>query len=94
MGVDHANLFFLAGELAAPEQSYRTVSNVLARMSCVPTSSPYSPKFNNILSTQVVAPSEQDSWFLTGGAMQVREGRQQLSGFGIICTLADALDSF
>lgn len=70
-GPDHANLFFLAGELAAPEQSYRTVSNVLARMSSIPTSSPFSPKFNHILSTQIVQPSDQDSWFLSGGAIQV-----------------------
>lgn len=68
---DHANLFFLAGELAAPEQSYRTVSNVLTRMSCVPTESPFSTKFNNILATQIVQSSDQDSWFLSGGAMQV-----------------------
>lgn len=71
IGPEQSNLFFLAGELAAPEQSYRTVSNVLARMSSVPTSSPYSEKFNKILSTQIVQSSDQDSWFLSGGAMQV-----------------------
>ena len=71
LGVDYSNLFFLAGELAAPEQSYRTVANVLARMSCVPATSPYSQKFNNILSSQIVESSDQDSWFLSGGAMQV-----------------------
>ena len=74
IGTEQSNLFFLAGELAAPEQSYRTVSNVLARMSSVPTSSPFSQKFNKILSTQIVQSSDQDSWFLSGGAMQVGPG--------------------
>jgi len=71
IGPEQSNLFFLAGELAAPEQSYRTVSNILARMSSVPASSKYSEKFNSILSAQIEQPSNQDSWFLTGGAMQV-----------------------
>ncbi|CAB9508403.1 expressed unknown protein [Seminavis robusta] len=88
IGPEQSNLFFLAGELAAPEQSYRTVSNVLARMSSIPTSSPFSGNFNNILSTQIVQASDQDTWFLSGGAMQigvVPDPKQEVLKGALVC---------
>ena len=61
----------LAGELAATEQSARTVSNMLAKMSNLPRSSEFSTNFNDLLSSVVASKSEQDDWFLQGGAVEL-----------------------
>lgn len=61
----------LAGELAAPEQSARTVSNMLARMSSIPRSSEYFTSFNELLSSIIDHKSPQDEWFLQGGAVNL-----------------------
>jgi hypothetical protein len=61
----------LAGQLSAPEQSCRTVSNMLSRMSDLPPSSPLSTSFSTLLSEQVERESDQDRDFLQGGAIEV-----------------------
>lgn len=61
----------LAGELAAPEQSARTVSNMLAKMSSVSRSSEFAASFNELLSSAIERKYPQDKWFLQGGAVQL-----------------------
>jgi hypothetical protein len=61
----------LAGELAAPEQSARTVSNMLAKMSSLPRSSEVWSTFNELLASNIEYHSSQDEWFLQGGAVEL-----------------------
>lgn len=61
----------LAGELSAPEQSCRTVSSMLSKMSSQPETSDVLDSFSNLLSTLVETTSELDDCFLLGGAVQV-----------------------
>jgi hypothetical protein len=61
----------VAGELAAPEQSARTVSSMLAKMSSLPRSSEMSKSFNDLLSSVIVKQLVQDDWFLQGGALEL-----------------------
>jgi hypothetical protein len=63
---------FLAGELCAPEQSCRTASRVLSRMSSIPFMSSSWQKYNDILTAHVTVDTDQDRWFLEGNAVQVR----------------------
>eukprot|EP00977_Amphora_coffeiformis_P008303 scaffold1878_cov170-Amphora_coffeaeformis.AAC.16 len=72
----------LAGELAAPEQSARTVSNMLAKMSSVPRSSEFCESFNELLSSTIKHKSPQDKWFLQGGAVQLGVHPQAEEGEG------------
>ena len=62
---------FLAGELCAPEQSCRTASRVLSRMSSVPFMSSVWQKYNEVLTAHVSVSTDQDRWFLEGNAVQV-----------------------
>jgi hypothetical protein len=62
---------FLAGELCAPEQSCRTASRILSRMSNVPFMSPAWKKFNEVLCSHVANETEQDRWFLEGTSVQL-----------------------
>lgn len=78
----------LAGELAAPEQSARTVSNMLAKISSVPRSSEFCESFNELLSSTIEHKSSQDKWFLHGGAVQLgvpkaEEGEGALFGAAV-----------
>jgi Protein of unknown function, DUF547 len=57
---------FIAGELCAPEQSCRTASRVLSRMSNLPFMSSQWQKCNDILSAEVEYMADHDQWFLTG----------------------------
>jgi len=62
---------FLAGELSAPEQSCRTVSNMLLTMSSLDESSVDSTMFSKLLAAEVNQATDQDNSFLTGGAIQL-----------------------
>lgn len=62
---------FLAGELSAAEQSCRTVSRMLSRMSDIPRESPLHSSFSQLLYEQVSYESEQDSTFLQGDAVHL-----------------------
>jgi Protein of unknown function, DUF547 len=68
---DFSSPTFLAGELSALEQSCRTVSKMLARMSGVAQSSPLSSSFSNLLSNQFEKETNHDKWFLHGDATQL-----------------------
>ena len=69
---------FLAGELCAPEQSCRSASRVLSRMSNVSTTSVHFKKVNDVLSSQISPKTENDRWFLEGSSVQI--GVRPLSG--------------
>jgi hypothetical protein len=81
---------FVAGELCAPEQSCRTVSKMLSMMSNLPRTSQFSDSFSELLATQVVEATEQDGWFLQGGALQLGvvpqedKGKGQLVAEGVV----------
>jgi hypothetical protein len=62
---------FVAGELCAPEQSCRTASRVLSRMSNVQFMSPDWHKCSAVLSGEVGYQAEQDRWFLEGNAVHL-----------------------
>ena len=62
----------LAGELCAPEQSCRTASRVLSRMSNLPPSHPLWKRFNDVLYEQIDPKTDQDGSFLEGSSVQVR----------------------
>ena len=64
-------LNFMAGELCAPEQSCRTASAALERMSSIPTTSSAWTKFNHALKSLVAQSNDQDRWFLQGNSVQV-----------------------
>lgn len=57
---------FIAGQLCAPEQSCRTASSVLSRMSNLPFMSSQWEKCNNILSSEFGYVADHDQWFLSG----------------------------
>jgi hypothetical protein len=57
---------FIAGELCAPEQSCRTASRVLSRMSNLPFMSPQWEICNDVLSAEVEYLADHDQWFLNG----------------------------
>lgn len=61
----------LAGQLSAPEQSCRSVSNMLSIMSDLPPTSTLLASFSSLLSAQVENKTAQDDGFLSGGAIQV-----------------------
>jgi Protein of unknown function, DUF547 len=61
----------LAGELSAPEQSCRTVSNMLSIMSTESSYLSTDVGFSTLLSSLVERISEQDKCFLVGGALQL-----------------------
>ena len=71
-----------AGELSAPEQSCRTVSNRVSRMSAEPETSPLSPKISSLLASLVNTREDRDKKFLRGGAVDVgvipRQGTEGL----------------
>ncbi|KAL3903743.1 MAG: hypothetical protein SGILL_010330, partial [Bacillariaceae sp.] len=62
---------FLAGELCAPEQSCRTASRVLSRMSNVPFMSSQWAKCNDVLSAEVEYTADQDRSFLVGNSVHL-----------------------
>eukprot|EP00536_Pseudo-nitzschia_multiseries_P003742 jgi/Psemu1/186523/e_gw1.59.109.1 len=62
---------FVAGELSATEQSRRTASRVLERMSNVPIDTSVWQSCNDALSSEIGFITEQDTWFLNGDAMQL-----------------------
>lgn len=62
---------FLAGELCAPEQSCRSVSNMISRMSAEPESSAVSARFSSLLRSLVDSSSVFDDSFLQGGSLQI-----------------------
>jgi hypothetical protein len=57
----------MAGQLKAPDQSCRTVSYILSTLSSEPSS-----QAKALLSTHLLASSDVDSSFLSGGAIEVR----------------------
>ena len=61
----------LAGELSAPEQSCRTVSSMLTKMSSLSSADRLASKFSAMLWKELQHQSEQDESFLSGGAMQL-----------------------
>jgi hypothetical protein len=61
----------MAGQLTAPEQSRRVVSNMVARMSLEPAASPLHTSFSTLLRGLVANPSEPDNSFLQGGAVEL-----------------------
>ena len=61
----------VAGELSAPEESCRTVSNMLSRMSTVSQSSPAASDFSLMLAAQADARNEIDATFLQGGSVEL-----------------------
>lgn len=61
----------LVGELSAPEQSCRTVSNMLSRMSSVPPNSSVATGFTTLLASQVQSKSQFDNTFLKGGSVEL-----------------------
>jgi hypothetical protein len=65
------SLSVLAGELSAPEQSRRTVSSMLLRMSGELESSPVCSKFSKLLGSLAEKTSTLDSTFLQGGPVQI-----------------------
>mmetsp|Transcript_36950 Transcript_36950/g.89665 ORF Transcript_36950/g.89665 Transcript_36950/m.89665 type:complete len:550 (-) Transcript_36950:68-1717(-) len=62
---------FIAGELCAPEQSCRTASSVLLRMSNVPFMSSSWHKCSDVLAAEVGYTNEQDRCFLEGSAVNL-----------------------
>uniref|UniRef100_A0A7S4EP11 DUF547 domain-containing protein n=1 Tax=Pseudo-nitzschia australis TaxID=44445 RepID=A0A7S4EP11_9STRA len=62
---------FIAGELSATEQSRRTASRILERMSDVPMRSSTWQSCNAALSSEIGFMTDQDSWFLNGDAMHL-----------------------
>jgi len=62
---------FVAGELSATEQSRRTASRVLERMSNMPFNTPAWKSCNDALSSGFGFITDQDTWFLNGDAMQL-----------------------
>jgi hypothetical protein len=68
----------LAGELCAPEQSCRSASRVLSRMSNVGANSTHYKKVNDVLSAQISPKTDNDRWFLEGSSVQI--GVRPLSG--------------
>lgn len=62
---------FIAGELCAPEQSCRTASRVLSRMSNLTFMSPQWEKCNDVLSAEVEYLADHDQWFLNGNCVDL-----------------------
>lgn len=62
---------FLAGQLAAADQSCRTASHILSGMCEEPETSDFSRKFVETLSAQISRKSDFDTLFLEGGAIQM-----------------------
>jgi hypothetical protein len=62
---------FVAGELSATEQSRRTASRVLERMSTVPMQSSAWKRCNDALSSELGFMTDQDTWFLDGDAVHL-----------------------
>lgn len=65
------NSSVMAGQLTAPEQSRRVISNMVARMSAELSTSPLNTNFSTLLRSLVATPSEPDSSFLQGGAVEL-----------------------
>ncbi|KAL7569447.1 hypothetical protein ACA910_009630 [Epithemia clementina (nom. ined.)] len=61
----------MAGELSAPEQSCRTVSKMLVKMSGVSRSSEFYNSFNQVLNSQINFISDHDDSFLHGKALDL-----------------------
>ena len=59
---------FIAGEMSATEQSRRTASRILERMTSVPMESPSWQRCNDALVSELGFITAQDSWFLDGDA--------------------------
>jgi Protein of unknown function (DUF1769)/Protein of unknown function, DUF547 len=66
----HPKSSILAGELSAPEQSCRTVSNMLSKISSYPMA-PLDDRISDMLHSVVDTPSEFDLSFLRGSAAHV-----------------------
>lgn len=62
---------FLAGQLAAADQSCRTASHILSGMCDAPEKSDFSKLFMDTLAAQISEKSDFDNWFLEGGAIEV-----------------------
>lgn len=69
--IEKKSASFLAGELCAPEQSRRTASGVLSRMSTLPMNAPHWKQCNSVLQAQVQHETEQDRWFLEGTSVEI-----------------------
>jgi len=61
---------FTAGRLCAPDASCRTVSLVLEEISAL-AESKKNPDMMHLVATQAETPSDLDSWFLRGGAVEL-----------------------
>ena len=71
----------MAGQLTAPDQSVRIVSNILSNLSSIAMSdstSESSIHAASLLSSQLVPVSEFDLWFLRGDSVEVR--------LSVVCT--------
>ncbi len=62
---------FVAGELSATEQSRRTASRILERMSSVSTQSSAWQRCNTALLSELGFMTDQDTWFLDGDAVHL-----------------------
>lgn len=62
---------FVAGALSATEQSRRTASRILDRMSSVPMQSSVWQRCNDVLTSELGFMTDRDSWFLDGDAMHL-----------------------
>ncbi len=62
---------FVAGSLSATEQSRRTASRILERMSSVSMQSSAWQKCNNALLSELGFVTDQDTWFLDGDALHL-----------------------
>lgn len=76
IGKKHADTWLsvpnvLAGQLSPPEQSLRTTSHALSRMSNAAPHTQLAKEFEQIANQQFAAPSELDISFLQGGAVQL-----------------------
>lgn len=75
----------IAGELSGPDQSCRTVSNMLTKMSSIPLASPYSKNFNALLAFLVHQQSDAGQRFLTGSAVQIGVKTKANKSAGAVC---------
>lgn len=62
---------FVAGELCAPEQTRRTASRILSRMSSLQLNAPYWKECNTVLRSKVQQETDQDRWFLEGTSVEL-----------------------
>ena len=84
----------IAGELSASEQSCRTVSKMLSRMSSVTPTSPAASEFSPLLASHLEIESDLDVMFLQGSSLElgvVPLEEQDSSGLVFDCIVARCL---